>query len=47
MMDAYAKAGLLKEAHETFDLMLAMGMKPGNDISDQSYAAAKSFLYTI
>jgi len=32
MMDAYAKAGMLKEAQETFDLMLAKGMRPGNDI---------------
>lgn len=33
MMDAYAKADMLKEAHETFDEMIAKGMKPGNVIS--------------
>jgi pentatricopeptide repeat protein len=32
MMDAYAKADMLKEAHETFDKMIAQGMKPGNDV---------------
>ena len=34
MMDAYAKADMIKEAHETFDEMIAKGFKPGNDISD-------------